>query len=325
MPMYGVEDFVGKAIEGVLAQTYTDWELIAVNDGSPDRSAQIARAFEEKDSRIKVLDKTNGGLSDARNYGLKYANGEYIHFHDSDDWIEPHFYENLIRSININDNPDVIISGYTVDTINDKAEVKYLRKAIKWPQEDDANEIAEFISGYFNFAWNKLFKKDFLLLNNLEYEKGLKYIEDCEFMSRLVDFNPSISIVNNEEYHYVVDTRNTLSRQFNPDSIDVQAKRVVANNKIINFIIKDENIGLKVNELLKFGIWRFLLHSLFNNSKGYTISDKIKGIQQIVNYSSLSLLENSLNLNFKDKILWSIYKNKQTSIIFLIYIFFKKL
>lgn len=80
MPVYGVEKYLADAIESVLAQSYQDWELLIVNDGSTDNSYTIAKEYELKDVRITVFNKENGGLSDARNYGLQYAKGEYIHF-----------------------------------------------------------------------------------------------------------------------------------------------------------------------------------------------------------------------------------------------------
>lgn len=80
MPVYGVELYIAKAIESVMKQTFSSWELIVVNDGTKDRSREIAKQYEAGDSRIKVYDKENGGLSDARNFGLKLATGKYIHF-----------------------------------------------------------------------------------------------------------------------------------------------------------------------------------------------------------------------------------------------------
>ena len=97
MPMYRVEQYIEKAITSVLKQDFQDWELLVVNDGSPDKSREIASSIASGDNRIKILDKENGGLSDARNYGLDRAIGEFVHFYDSDDWIESdcHLFEEI--------------------------------------------------------------------------------------------------------------------------------------------------------------------------------------------------------------------------------------
>lgn len=80
MPAYGVEKFIGEAIESVLSQDYGNWELIVVDDGTKDNSAEIAKFYAVKDSRVRVVSKSNGGLSDARNYGLNFVSGDYVHF-----------------------------------------------------------------------------------------------------------------------------------------------------------------------------------------------------------------------------------------------------
>ena len=96
VPVYNVEEFLPKCIDSILAQTYENLEIILVEDGTKDNSGQICDAYAEKDSRIKVIHKENGGLSSARNAGMDVARGEYFGFVDSDDWIEPETYESLM-------------------------------------------------------------------------------------------------------------------------------------------------------------------------------------------------------------------------------------
>ena len=121
MPTYNVEPYMGKAIDSVLAQKFQDWELIVVNDGSPDNCAEIAQTYADEDSRISVVHKPNGGLSDARNFGLKYAKGDYVHFFDPDDYISNDYYQEMYEKA-ISERSDVIISGYKVEYINDKGD-----------------------------------------------------------------------------------------------------------------------------------------------------------------------------------------------------------
>lgn len=96
VPVYEVEPYIHKCVDSILAQTFTDFELILVDDGSPDNCGEICDEYEENDSRIRVIHKENGGPSSARNAGLNIAKGDYIGFVDSDDWIETDMYEMLI-------------------------------------------------------------------------------------------------------------------------------------------------------------------------------------------------------------------------------------
>ena len=95
MPVYKVEEYVGKAIESIQAQTLTEWEFIIVDDGTPDKSGEICDAYAEKDNRIKVIHKENGGAPSARNVAIDIAKGEYMYFLDSDDWAEPTMLEDM--------------------------------------------------------------------------------------------------------------------------------------------------------------------------------------------------------------------------------------
>ena len=96
VPVYKVEKYLSKCVESILSQTFVDFELILVDDGSPDRCGEICDKYALKDKRIKVIHKENGGLSDARNAGIQVAQGEYLAFVDSDDYIEPQLVENCL-------------------------------------------------------------------------------------------------------------------------------------------------------------------------------------------------------------------------------------
>ena len=117
MPSYNVEQFIAAAIDSVQAQTFEDWELLVVDDGSTDGTCAVAQRYARSDSRIKVLRKENGGLSDARNYGLERARGELVHFFDSDDRIVPEFYSTLVAAIN---GLDFVVCGYFRDMCKER-------------------------------------------------------------------------------------------------------------------------------------------------------------------------------------------------------------
>ena len=111
MPVYNVEKYVGKCIESLLAQTMPDFELIAVDDGSPDNSGKICDEYAKKDSRVKVIHKENGGAPDARNRAIEVARGEYFYFVDSDDWAEPTMFEEMYKTAKEHD-AQLVVAGF---------------------------------------------------------------------------------------------------------------------------------------------------------------------------------------------------------------------
>ena len=208
MPMYRVERYIEKAIQSVLDQDFQDWELLVVNDGSTDGSRDIASMMAASDERIKILDKENGGLSDARNYGLDRAIGEFVHFYDSDDWIEPDFYSTLLSGI---EDFDLVVCGYKVDNVWSVIErIGYTGELGHMV----GSSLENFVGTYLNFAWNKLFKRSFLVENALYYEKGLYRIEDSEFMMRFLNCAPKVKMMEYSGYHYMVRNTATLSKFF---------------------------------------------------------------------------------------------------------------
>ncbi|MEG0087047.1 MAG: glycosyltransferase, partial [Niameybacter sp.] len=111
VPVYNVEKYLPKCIESILAQSFTDFEVILIDDGATDKSGEICEEYANKDTRIKIIHKENGGLSSARNAGIELSNGNYIGFVDSDDFIHPQMYEILLREAR-SSNSDVVICRY---------------------------------------------------------------------------------------------------------------------------------------------------------------------------------------------------------------------
>ena len=115
MPVYKVEAYVGKAIESIQAQTLKEWELYAIDDGSPDGSGQVCEDYAAKDGRIKVIHQANAGAPAARNVAIDKAVGEFMYFMDSDDWAEPTMLEDMYN-IAIQNDRQLVVAGYYIDT-----------------------------------------------------------------------------------------------------------------------------------------------------------------------------------------------------------------
>ena len=177
VPVYNVEKYLNRCFDSILNQTFTDFELILVDDGSTDNSGIICYEYKTKDNRIKVIHKENGGLSSARNAGLDIARGKYIGFVDSDDFINKDMYKILFDTIQANNSDMVICDYYKVneDDINKFRNLKCNCENIKIKNLNNLESIDNlFLTGEkFIYAWNKLYKRE--LFNDLRYEKGRIY------------------------------------------------------------------------------------------------------------------------------------------------------
>ena len=313
MPMYRVERYIEKAIRSVLVQDFQDWELLIVNDGSPDDSRRIASMIAGGDDRIKILDKENGGLSDARNYGLDRAIGEYVHFFDSDDWIEPDFYSKLLNEI---EDFDLVICGYKVD--NEKSVTERIGYAGELSKLV-ATSLHHLVGTYLNFAWNKLFKRSFLVDNALYYEKGLYRIEDSEFIMRFLSSSPKVKMIEYSGYHYMVRNTATLSKCFDENIfyhlnrcifIRIQMYKLLCDNiDIVNV-----ELGKTSFSLVKSAIYLIADSvSCYDIIKGKRLIDRIVGDEDICKY-----LKHSLPIRFVDKLILNAIKNKRWWLLFFV-------
>lgn len=189
VPVYNVEKYLRRCLDSIVAQTFTDWECICVDDGSPDNSGKILDEYAVKDKRFVIIHKENGGVSSARNAGLDIARGEYVTFCDSDDWVEADWL--LVQYTDIvSEDFDVCICGFY-------GKGKQKRKVL--------NQIAAKTS---IFAQNGIGGYSFLRLirrKNIDivrYDTSIAYLEDSEFFYRLFDNCDKILWTNKPLYHY---------------------------------------------------------------------------------------------------------------------------
>lgn len=201
VPVYKVEPYLHRCVDSILAQTFTDFELILVDDGSPDNCGAICDEYAAKDSRIIVIHKENGGLSDARNAGLDIAKGEYIGFVDSDDYISPQMYHRMIHLITSHQT-DMVVTGYINVMANGTqttlcppiAEERILYR------EDFLNDFFPHNCWIlFPCVWNKIYRRT--LFHNLRFPVG-KIYEDRFLQLPLYDLCHSIAVDNQHHYFY---------------------------------------------------------------------------------------------------------------------------
>lgn len=226
VPIYNVEQYVDKCIQSILNQTYQNLEIILVDDGATDCSGSIADSYAARDKRIKVFHKENGGLSDARNYGLNHVTGDYILFVDSDDFIENIMCERLL-TVAISSNADMVSCNYYIYRGNDDISIHTMSV-----QDDKRAFTGMDMLRYYllktepfdlNVVWNKLFKSE--LFNGevpVRFPKG-RVQEDNFTIFRLFLNANTIVTVNNPLYYYVQRTGSIManfSRRFMTDTVE---------------------------------------------------------------------------------------------------------
>ncbi len=196
IPIYKVEKYLDRCVGSIVNQTYKNLEIILVNDGSPDNCPKMCDSWAEKDNRIKVVHKENGGLSDARNAGMPLACGEYISFVDSDDWLEKNAIELMYDAI---DRNDCDVCSFGVKMVWDNGEQKALTKSHNEIVFDNTEKILQgfLSSNIIQTVWNKLYKKS--VIDGFEFPVGKLY-ED-EFWSWKVMAN-SNRLVCIDDYLY---------------------------------------------------------------------------------------------------------------------------
>lgn len=261
VPIYNVEKYLEKCINSLLSQTLEDIQIILVNDGSKDNSGNIAREYEKNNkNRIIYVEKENGGLSDARNYGLKYATGDFIAFLDSDDYIEKNAYEEMYNKA-IEENADYVECDFIWEFPNK------IRVDKQYPYKNK-KEMLSFVRVV---AWNKLIKRQLIIDNNLEFSKGLRY-EDVEFTYKLIPFINKFAYVDKPFIHYV---------QREGSIANVQNERTAEIFTVLDNVIefyKKNNIYEEYRDELEYNYARYLLCSSLKRMckiKDKTIREKL--------------------------------------------------
>ncbi|MDU4937967.1 MAG: glycosyltransferase family 2 protein [Clostridium sp.] len=253
IPVYNVRNYIEKCLYSVINQTYSNIEIIIVDDGSTDGSSEVCDEIASKDNRIKVIHKENGGLSDARNKGIENANGEYILFLDSDDWVKKSWCERMYELLKENDADISVCNYYKVISEeeileNDEIKIKHMDNI------EALNNIYTEDNVQYILAWNKLYKKS--LFKELRYPFG-KVHED-EFLTPEILYLSEKVVVTNEKLMYYRQTPGSImNREFNIkrlDYIEALEKRTEFFREKKLKELESKNLKLTIQHILNFVI-----------------------------------------------------------------------
>ena len=219
VPIYNAEKYLTECIRSIIGQTYQDWELILVDDGSTDSSATICWDFSLHDPRIHCIHKENGGVSFARNEGIKMTSGESIIFVDSDDFIEPNMIELLIN----NPEADFSMCGYQLyDEAIQIVTKQYVCESLEGNIQDLAKNIRNYLSPPFLLGpCFKMFRRSIIERYNIKFPLNLSYGEDAVFVFEYLMYCKKVNIISDIGYNYRKHGAETLSGYFRQDKIDI--------------------------------------------------------------------------------------------------------
>ena len=215
VPIYNVENYLRMCLDSIENQTYSNIEVLLINDGSPDSSGEICQEYVARDSRFRYFEKENGGLSDARNYGIERSNGKYLTFIDSDDWVEPTYIEDMYQAALKNDS-EIVVSNYTLFDVKENHYLihvwdDYYEETYEGEELINKLPLLERRDYSFVTSWGILFKKE--LFNNIKFPKG-KVIEDSRTNYKLFARSLRSTYINKALYNYRIG-RESISSQVN--------------------------------------------------------------------------------------------------------------
>jgi len=217
VPIYNVEKYLRKCLDSIINQTYKNIEIILINDGSPDNSLNICKEYQAKDERIIIIDKQNGGLSDARNAGLDTMTGEYVTFIDSDDWITEDYCETLYNNLK---KYDADISGCNNIRAEDDYTVIKNNDSINEVEYNNIEAISAFQDTGQVMSCAKLYKNS--MFDNLRFKKGK--INEDEFIFHRIFYNCNKYVYTNKIMYYYRKTEGSIIRSpFSVKKLDIIA------------------------------------------------------------------------------------------------------
>lgn len=292
IPVYNVENYLSYCLDSILVQSFSDYEIILINDGSKDNSKNICIKYAEKYKNIKLINQENAGLSEARNVGIKNSKGKYLLFIDSDDFlVKDNTLNNIISAIKKYE-PDLLMFSIIEYDDTGKKIIKNNNKFVYFEYQtykgkDIFDELYMYNGIYVSMAPNKVIRKKFLTNNNLHFVKGI-YHEDDEWLSRVLINYPSIYFCNSAFYGYrhreksiITDTNKNILIKRNLDKIQIGKSMLnnIRNNKHVFYI-------------------SYSLNYLLNALNNYYLLEKNKNVF----FDKLLMIKNTLNkLKYSNK------------------------
>lgn len=290
VPVYRVEKYLAKCVDSILNQTYKNFELILVDDGSPDNCGKICDEYAIKDDRVRVFHKENGGLSDARNYGIKKAKCEWIVFIDSDDYIKEDYIETLVKICEDDCQIGIVSYSYVYEDYKEK---KYSAKnnRTKKYNTNEALTTMLYQKEFDTAAWGKIYKRE--LFNKIEFPTG-KIYEDISTIYKVFLKSNKIAYCNSKKYMYLQRKDSIMGRNFKLKDMDY----IYESEKMLNSIKSLNNPELLEAAICRYTNANFSILLKIGKNQDY-IKQRKEILKNIKNYRKQVLLNSKSRLKTK--------------------------
>ena len=272
IPVYNGEKYIEKCLDSVLSQTYSNIEIIIINDGSTDNSYQLLQKYAKKDHRILLFNQKNIGSSLTRNNGIKYAHGEYITFIDIDDYIEKDAYEKVMSKLQ--DDIDIACFSVSCDYTKENYSINKILKSGIYPKDEAVKEL--FNKDIFNALWNKIYKASLIKEKDYfpyEFNQG----EDLVFNCKVFKQANKILLLDDIVYHYIYQENATMISSFTKNN-DLVLKN---KQKYVFDLLSDIDMQIYYDYMLKE--YEVFVINLFMTNNNLSFKDKINMIKENIN------------------------------------------
>ena len=328
IPVYNVEKFLRRSLKSILDQTYTDLEIIIINDGSTDNSLKICKEYEDKDSRVALYSKENGGLMSAWLYGLSKAKGDYIYFMDSDDWVDENNVEVMVNEVLNRPDIDMVVCN-CIREYKNKSEFypMYNFPSGIYDYKDINDKIYSSLINNGNFQtrgiqvnrWGKLIRRT-ILDDNIKYcDERISYGEDFNIMLPVFLECKTISLVENTYYHYRLNSESILG-SYNSKMYD----QIEILYQLLFKILTDKQFEFLNNQLLADYLASMVLcvkNELKSKKRIYDISKMVEKIRNAKYISKALSNTDYSDFSRVNKILISIIKKHRKLEVFQLSLF----
>ena len=310
IPVYNKEKYIGNTLDSVLAQKYADYEVVIVNDGSTDKSMDIIEKYQQMDSRISVISIPNGGVSNARNTGLKNAKGKWIQFLDGDDVIDKDYLSIAVPMAEKND-ADILFSNFKkVDkNMNLQQQVDILYQGMA-NQQTLAELFMEYQykNGFFGFISNKLIKKEIIVDAEAAFKENLKLAEDLDFYAQIYPCAESVYFLAGNSFYYL----QTETNYINADNTDYYYSQITVHLDIKAWFVKN-GFYLQYKDVLDKKVAEYVYYTLYYaKERSENVKDYYKKI--IADTTVMECIDTVYFSGFQKLILSSV-KNKNYGIL----------
>lgn len=277
VPVYNVEKYLNRCIDSILAQTFKDFEVLLIDDGSTDQSGKICDEYAEKDERVRVFHKKNGGVASARQLGTEKARGEYSIHTDGDDWIEAMMLEQMYNAIT-NNKSDILIADFFIDA---KGKSKYTeQQSISMKPLDVLRNI--LCGQLMGCLWNKLIRHSLYKTYDIYFIENINYYEDVLVLAQLLQNDIKITFLHEAFYHYDQTNTQSITRHYTRSTYVMNMQYI----EVLRKMLSDRIFG-KIIDNISFAFMRGAFHrNLISRAEFY---EKVPSFLMIIKSPGIRL------------------------------------